>query len=159
MTSLLLALCVSLSAQAYAGSLDDSMATLKANITKLGEPKLEGTAKAGDQEVPVLYFGKKKINGNYDAVDNVKKKHGGTATVFVASGDEFICVTTNVLKGDGTRGVGIALPHGKAYAAIKKGEGFCGEVEILKSMYDTCYEPIKDAAGKTLGIFYVGIKK
>ena len=144
---------------ALADKTAESLETLKSSLKKMGEPTINGVEKAGDKSVPALFFGAKKINNNYVAVDNIKKKHGGTATVFVADGEDFIRVTTNVLKDDGTRAVGTPLAKNKAYEAIKKGEKFCGDVEILGSMYDTCYEPIKDAAGKTLGIYYVGFKK
>jgi hypothetical protein len=144
---------------ALAAKTEESLETLKSALKKFGEPKIQGTEKAGDKTVPGLFFGSKKINNNTDAVDNVKKKHGGTATVFVADGEEFTRITTNVLKDDGTRAVGTNLARNKAYDAVKKGEKFCGNVEILGAMYDTCYEAIKDASGKILGIYYVGFKK
>jgi hypothetical protein len=147
------------SSQLYAANTQEALDALKSALTKYGEPKVEGTFKAGDEEVPALSFGSKKMGGNTDAVDNVKKKHGGTATIFVAKGTEFIRLTTNVLKDDGTRAIGTPLAHNKAYDALMKGEKFCGEVEILKAMYDTCYEPIKGKDGKTLGVYYVGFKK
>lgn len=136
-----------------------ALATLKSKLNRYGTPKIEGAEETAGKKVGALYFGKKKINNNFDTVDDVKKSHGGTATVFVKEGDEFIRISTNVLKDDGTRGTGTPLAHNKAYDAVVKGETFCGEVEILGSKYDTCYEPIKDSAGKTLGIYYVGYKK
>ena len=143
-------------------SADDTKAaleTLKTTLNKLGAPKIDGTDKAADKSVPGLYFGSRKVNNNYTQVDEVKKKHGGTATIFVKDGEEFVRVTTNVLKDDGTRAVGTTLAHNKAYEKVIKGELFCGEVEILGSPFDTCYEPIKAADGKILGLYYVGYKK
>ena len=136
-----------------------SLETLKSKSTRYGVASLEGTEDVAGKKVPVLMFGKKKINNSFDVVDDVKKSHGGTATLFVKDGDEFIRVSTNVLKPDGTRGIGTPLARNKAYDSIMKGETFCGEVEILGKPYDTCYEPIKDAGGKTIGIFYVGFVK
>lgn len=157
---LLMAICsFMISTQAYAT--DDtktSLTTLKEILNKIGAPKIEGKDKAADKEVPALYFGKRKVNNNFDAVDMVKKKHGGTATIFVKDGEEYVRITTNVLKDDGTRAVGTTLAHNKAYDTIQKGETFCGEVTILEKPYDTCYEPIK-VDGKILGIYYVGYKK
>lgn len=135
-----------------------SLATLKETLNKMGAAKIEGKDKVADKEVPALYFGRRKLNNNFDAVDMVKKKHGGTATIFVKDGDEYVRITTNVLKDDGTRAVGTNLARNKAYDAIQKGETFCGEVQILDKPYDTCYEPIK-VDGKVLGIYYVGYKK
>lgn len=135
-----------------------ALEALKAKLNKTGDAKLEGQAKVGDKDVPVLYFGKKKINLNYDSVDDIKKSHGGTATVFVKSGSEFVRVSTNVLKDDGTRAVGTELAHNKAYETVIKGETYCGPVDILGKPYDTCYEPIKSGAN-IVGVYYVGYKK
>lgn len=148
--------CANLS---YSADTKKSLESLKTKLNKIGAPKLEGTASVAGKTVPAIYFGKVKINNNYDVVDDVKKTHGGTATVFVKDGAEYIRVSTNVLKDDGTRAVGTPLAKNKAYEAVNKGDTFCGEVEILGSPYDTCYEPIKDGAGTVLGIYYVGFKK
>ncbi|MGZ3788287.1 MAG: Cache 3/Cache 2 fusion domain-containing protein [Bacteriovorax sp.] len=136
-----------------------ALETLKSKLNRYGAPKTEGTEETAGKKVAALYFGKKKINNNFDIVDDVKKTHGGTATLFVKEGNEFVRVSTNVLKDDGTRAIGTELAHNKAYETVVKGDTFCGEVEILKSPYDTCYEPIKDATGKILGIYYFGYKK
>ena len=143
---------------AYSGDTKTSLETLKAKLNKLGAPKLEGTDTVAGKTVPAIYFGKVKINNNFDVVDAVKATHGGTATVFVKDGDEFIRVSTNVLKPDGTRAIGTPLARNPAYEAVTKGETFCGEVTILNLPYDTCYEPIT-ADGKVIGIYYVGYKK
>jgi hypothetical protein len=37
-----------------------------------------------------------KMNNNFVLVDEVQKEAGGTATIFVRSGDEFVRVATNV---------------------------------------------------------------
>jgi len=136
----------------------DSMAMLKDQLNKLGTPKVEGTEDVAGKKVPGLLFGTKKINSNYEVVDAVKKKMGGTATVFVKSGDEFIRVSTNVLKDDGNRAIGTELAKNAALEAIKKGEAYYGTVEILGKPYDTGYEPIK-VGSEVVGIYYVGYKK
>ena len=48
---------------------------------------------------------------------------------------------------------------GKAIANINKGEPFYGEADILGKPYVTGYDPIKDASGKVIGIWYVGYEK
>ena len=45
-----------------------------------------------------------------------------------------------------------------ATLAISGGQAFYGQVEILGKPYETGYEPIKDAAGSPIGIYYVGYK-
>jgi len=154
----LVLLALSLATTASAGDTKKSLEALKTRLNKSGAPKIEGTQTVGGKAVAAIYFGKKKINNNFDAVDDVKKSLGGTATVFVKDAEEFVRVSTNVLKEDGTRAIGTPLAHNKAYDAVQKGETFCGEVEILGTPYDTCYEPIKDGS-KVIGIYYVGYKK
>ena len=141
----------------------NSMASLKAMAAKLGAPKVEGKEAVGGKDAPGLYFGSTKINNNFDVVDAVSKKDGKgmTATFFARSGDEYIRVSTSVPKPDGSgRAIGTILdPAGKAIAEIKQGKPFYGEVTILGSPYITGYEPMKDAGGNVIGIYYVGYKK
>jgi hypothetical protein len=136
-----------------------AIAALDARLGKIGAPQLEGTEKVGDKSVAGLYFGARKINNNYDVVDEIKKSTGASATVFVKDGDEFIRISTNVLTPEGKRGVGTPLARAKAYEAVSKGESFCGSVDVLGTPFDACYNPVKDAAGKIIGVTYVGYKK
>jgi len=145
-------------AQAAEGDPKATIAALNERLAKIGAPKLEGTDKAGDKTVPAIYFGARKINNNYDVVDEVKKTTGATATVFVKEGDDFIRVSTNVLTPEGKRGVGTALAKAKAFDAVSKGDSFCGDVDVLGTPFTACYSPIKDA-GKVIGVTYVGYKK
>ncbi|HEY1092950.1 MAG TPA: Cache 3/Cache 2 fusion domain-containing protein, partial [Burkholderiaceae bacterium] len=134
-------------------------AELDARLAKIGAAKLEGNEKAGDKTVPGLYFGPRKINNNYDVVDEIKKKSGATATIFVKAGDEFVRVSTNVLTPEGKRGVGTQLARAKAYESVNKGQMFCGEVDVLGTAFDACYNAIKDAKGAVIGATYIGFKK
>jgi hypothetical protein len=138
-----------------------SMADLKAATARLGPPKLEGMEAVSGKQAAALYFGTTKVNNNFEVVDQVVKDNGGTATLFAKTGDEFVRVSTNVPKPDGSgRATGTVLdPKGKAITAINKGEPFYGEVTILEVPYITGYEPIRDASGKVIGIYYVGYKK
>jgi hypothetical protein len=136
-----------------------AIAALDARLAKIGAPKVEGTEKAGDKSVSGLYFGARKINNNYDVVDEIKKSTGASATVFVKEGEDFIRVSTNVLTPEGKRGVGTPLAKAKAYEAVSKGESYCGSVDVLGTPFDACYNPVKDAGGKVIGVTYVGYKK
>ena len=147
-------------AQDAAAKVKTSMAALKAETAKLGAPKLEGKDKVGDKDVPALYFGSSKINNSFAVVDEVVKQHGGTATLFVKSGDEYVRVSTNVKKPDGSRAIATILdPNGKAIVAIKANQAFYGDVDILGKLYTTGYEPIHDGANNVIGIYYVGYVK
>jgi len=138
-----------------------SMEALKAKTATLGAPKVEGKEAVGGKDAPALYFGTTKINNNFDIVDAVGKEDGQgmTATLFVKGGDEFIRVATSVPKPDGSgRAIGTVLA-GPALESIKAGKAHYGEVPILGTPYMTGYEPIKDASGATIGVYYVGYKK
>lgn len=152
-------LALSCSSWAQANDPKAVIADLDARLAKLGAPKLQGTEKAGDKEVPGFYFGTRKLNNNYDLVDDVKKKSGATATIFVKQGDEFVRVSTNVLTPEGKRGVGTTLARAKAYEAVSKGQSFCGDVDVLGTPFSACYNPVKDDKGAVIGVTYVGFKK
>lgn len=145
---------------AYADDAKSVITVLTDRLTKIGAPRIEGSDKAGsDKTAPGLYFGPRKINNNYDAVDDIKKAYGATATVFVRDGQEFVRVSTNVLTPEGKRGIGTTLARAKAYDSLAKGEQFCGDVDVLGTPYNACYNPLKDAGGKVIGATYVGFKK
>lgn len=137
----------------------EAMASLKAATSKLGAPKVDGMDAVSGKDASSLYFGTTKVNNNFEVVDAVTKEYGGTATLFAKTGDEFIRVSTNVPKPDGSgRAIGTVLA-GPALESIKMGKAFYGEVPILGVPYITGYEPIKDGSGAVIGIWYVGYKK
>lgn len=131
----------------HAEKVKEALQVMKAEAAKLGEPKADGSK---------LFFGTAKINGDYTIVDGLKAQFNCTATFFTKKGQDFVRISTNVIK-DGNRAVGTVLdPKGPAYAAIGKGEAFYGTVDILGKKYEAGYEPVKNAAGETLGVYYVG---
>jgi hypothetical protein len=137
-----------------------SMDLLKAQAAKLGAPKIDGTDTVAGKSVPAIFFGSTKIDNNFDLVDDVVKQMGGTATIFVKSGSDYVRVSTNVKKDDGSRAIGTVLdPNGKAIVSINKNEAFFGDVDILGKPYTTGYDPIHDASGAVIGIYYVGYMK
>ena len=143
-----------------ADTVKESMAVLKAKTASLGPPGLKGEDPVAGKAVPALYFGATKMNNNFAVVDAVKGEKGGTATLFVKVGEDFVRVATNVMKDDGSRAIGTVLdPKGKAIAAIKTGTAYYGEADILGKPYLTGYEPIQDASGNVIGIYYVGYPK
>jgi hypothetical protein len=162
-TAFVLAFSLVLPSTAQAQDLEKvkaSMALLKSKAEKLGPPKIEGTDTVADKTVPALYFGSTKMNNNFDLVDEVVKEAGGTATIFVKSAADYVRIATNVKKDDGSRAIGTVLdPNGKAIQSISKNEAFYGEVTILGKPYVTGYEPMRDAAGGVIGIYYVGYMK
>jgi hypothetical protein len=69
-------------------------------------------------------------------------------------------VATNVKKADGSRATGTILdPKGPVITMINKGDAYYGKANILGKKYVTGYEPIKNASGDVIGIYYVGYMK
>jgi hypothetical protein len=149
--------------QVLAGPAEDvqsAMQFLKSKAAAFGVPSIKGDDTVAGKTVPALYFGEAKMNNNFSLVDEVQREKGGTATIFVKNGDDFVRVATNVKKDDGSRAIGTVLdPKGKAIAAIAKGESFYGDVDILGKPYTTGYEPIRDASNNIIGVYYVGYLK
>ncbi len=140
----------------YLQLVHSSMEVLKLLCHQQGEPHLV-PVDSPDGPKDALFFGEKPVASDFSIVDQVRDMMGGTATLFVRRGDQFVRVSTNILKPDGQRAVGTILdPDGRAIAAIKKGEPYYGAVDILGKPYITGYEPIRDASGSTIGIYYVG---
>lgn len=142
-----------LSSQTVQGAMHVLMAEgARAGAVSLGpEVDLKG------RKVPELRLGKVSQTGNFTLVDEVKGQMGGTATLFVRSGEDYVRVSTNVIRADGGRAVGTVLdPKGAAYAAIREGRAFYGVVDILGKPYMTGYEPMRDAKGAVVGIWYTG---
>jgi Cache 3/Cache 2 fusion domain len=146
--------------QAQDAKVKKAMEVLQSMAGKMGPPKTDGIDTVAGKQVPAIYFGSTKMNNHFDLVDEVVKQAGGTATIFVKSGDEYVRVATNVKKDDGSRAIGTILdPKGKAIASIQKNEPFYGEVDILGKPYITGYEPIRDQSKNVIGVYYVGYLK
>jgi len=138
---------------------DSAMRVLQDQSLLKGSPSLSGEAIIAGETIPDLHFGAESQTMNFAIVDRVKELAGGTATLFAWDGANFIRVSTNVLKADGSRAVGTVLDnHGKAFASLKQGQAFEGVVEILGVPYTTSYVPIRDDKGKLAGAWYTGYR-
>lgn len=135
-----------------------AMALLKERGNDLGEATLTDRVQILDKNVPDLKLGTRSQIQDYGLVDSVTDITGGTATLFVKHGENFVRVSTNVMR-DGERAIGTILdPDGKAIKEIRRGRDFYGQVDILGTPYITGYSPIKNSQGETVGIWYVGYK-
>ncbi|MBL8279671.1 MAG: Cache 3/Cache 2 fusion domain-containing protein [Pelomonas sp.] len=98
-----------------------------------------------------------KLNGNFTQVDKFSAVNGGVATVFAAKGADFERITTSLKNEKGERAMGTLLDRqGAAYAAITAGKSYTGRASLFGRAYMTHYEPIKNDAGKVVGILFVG---
>ncbi len=136
----------------YADLVESSMHVLK----MLAEQKGPASLVTGpDREM--LVFGEHVASTDFSIVDKVTEIMGGTATLFIRRGEEFLRVSTNVKTPEGKRAIGTMLdPEGPAIAALRRGEAFYGAVDILGKPFITGYEPILNSAGEVIGAYYVG---
>ncbi|WP_417584414.1 methyl-accepting chemotaxis protein [Nitrincola sp.] len=133
-----------------------SMRLLIQRGQSLGEASQGELIDVNGQSVPELLLGDIPQANRFDLVDGVTAVMGGTATLFSRSGDDFVRVSTNVIN-QGERAVGTLLaPQGAAIKANREGRAFYGQVDILGNPFLTGYEPIHNAAGDVMGIWYVG---
>src|ERR1700726_3646470 len=93
-------------------------------------------------------------------VDRATSYVGGTATLFVydEASRQFVRRTTNVKKENGERAVGTQLaPDHPAQAVLRRGQAYKGPAMLFGNRFYTAYQPVFGAAGKVIGIIYVGI--
>lgn len=136
-----------------------SMRLLREVAFRRGAPSAGSMIQVADRTVPDLLFGGKSSAADFELVDYTVDVMGGTATLFTRAGDDFVRVSTNVQRTDGSRAVGTMLnPDGPAIAAIRRGSAYYGAVDILGRPYITGYEPVRNAEGEIIGITYVGYR-
>src|SRR6202045_2551921 len=97
---------------------------------------------------------------DHKIVDRTTSYVGGTATLFAYddASQQFVRRTTNVKKENGDRAVGtqLAADH-PAQALLRRGEAYKGPAMLFGRRFYTAYQPVIGAAGKVIGIVYVGI--
>ncbi|WP_439615048.1 methyl-accepting chemotaxis protein [Shinella sp.] len=95
---------------------------------------------------------------NHDLVDRTASSIAGVATVFAKQGADYVRISTNVKKEDGSRAVGTKLaPEHPAQAVLAKGEPYFGPAQLFGRDFMTGYFPVKNAAGANVGILFIGI--
>lgn len=99
-----------------------------------------------------LYKGDTIINGQHQIVDRIGSLTGDTVTIFC--GDTR--VATNVTK-EGQRMVNTQVSEEVRHAVLDNGEIFLGKADVVGTINYAAYQPIKDAQGNIIGIWYVGV--
>ncbi|MDD3363505.1 MAG: methyl-accepting chemotaxis protein [Syntrophomonas sp.] len=99
-----------------------------------------------------LYKGGTLMENNNDLVDLIGKLTGDTVTIF--KGDTR--VSTNVKKDD-KRQIGTQASAEVIQTVIKDSKTYIGRANVVGTWNETAYEPIKDAGGQVIGIWYVGV--
>jgi len=109
--------------------------------------------------LPVMKIGAQKVAGDYTIVDRIQQLVGGTATIFQMMPGGAVRISTNVQNTDGTRAVNTYIPSDSpVYKTVAAGQTYYGRAFVVNAWYQTAYEPIKDTAGKVIGMLYVGVK-
>lgn len=86
-------------------------------------------------------------------VDSIKQKHAVECTIF--QGD--VRVASTILDDSGNRIIGTKLNNARiSDSVLSKAETFIGRNTIVGKTYDTAYQPIKNSAGKSVGMIFVG---
>jgi methyl-accepting chemotaxis protein len=97
------------------------------------------------------------LNGNFTQVDKFTASTGGVATVFAVKGDDFLRITTSLKNEKGERAMGTLLgKQHPAYATLSAGKPYSGRATLFGRTYMTYYEPIKNDAGKQVGLLFIG---
>lgn len=99
-----------------------------------------------------LYKGNTLMEENFEVIDEIGKLTGDNVTIF--KGDTR--VSTNVKKNN-VRQIGTQVMPQVADAVLNHGKTYIGRAEVVGTWNETAYEPIKDANGKILGIWFVGV--
>lgn len=102
-----------------------------------------------------LYKGQSLISLQNDVVDSLSALTGDTVTIFLND----TRVSTTVRGSDGERAIGTKVSDAVAKKVLMNGERYLGEANVVGQIYQTAYEPIRDAHGNILGMLYVGISR
>jgi methyl-accepting chemotaxis protein-2 (aspartate sensor receptor) len=107
---------------------------------------------------PLLSLNGELLNGNDVHIQSFTRSTGAVATVFAAQGQgDFLRIATTLKNEQGEAALGSLLDRAHpAYAAIQAGQSYMGLANLFGRQYMTHYRPLKDAAGTTVGIAFVG---
>ncbi len=110
---------------------------------------------AGDWHLQdgLLFKGTQQMDGADDLVDSLSKVCGSKVTIF--NGDTR--VATTVKDSAGKRAVGTKASATVIDNVITQGKSFLGEAMVMGEDHYAAYQPIKDVAGKTIGMLFVGV--
>jgi two-component system NtrC family sensor kinase len=126
---------------------------------------LKGAAPVLDEQGNILgvLYGGILLNQNYEIVDRVKEivfkgekykgKEIGTVTVF----QNDLRVSTNVIDAEGNRAIGTRVSQEVHDAVLSRGIPWVARAFVVNHWYITAYDPIRNIAGKIIGMLYVGM--
>lgn len=101
-------------------------------------------------------------------IDDITKQTGATVTLFqrVNPAGDMLRVATTVAASDGQRAIGAYIPaimpdgsRNPVVETVLSGQTYRGRAYVVNAWYTTAYEPLRNANGDVIGMFYVGIKQ
>ena len=101
----------------------------------------------------LLFKGEQQIDGNNDLADYLSEICDSKVTLF--NGDTR--VATTVTDAAGNRQTGTKASQAIIDKVITRGDFFVGKASVMGEDHYAAYQPIKDAAGKTIGMLFVGV--
>ena len=100
-----------------------------------------------------LYKGETKMDGADSVVDSLSAVCDGKVTIF--RGDTR--VATTVTNDAGQRSVGTKASQAVIDTVLTRGENFVGQANVMGEEHHAAYRPLKDSAGKVVGMLFVGV--
>ncbi len=154
-----------LAARAYFKFIPTPMARPRAETEETAGMMLKAAAPILDPQGHVIgaIYGGVLLNRNFEIVDKIKAtvfqnlqykgKDIGTATLML----DDLRIATNVKNQDGSRAIGTRVTEEVYNCVIRQGQQWIGRAFVVNDWYITAYEPIRDLAGRNIGILYVGL--
>ncbi|MBP2654126.1 MAG: methyl-accepting chemotaxis protein [Firmicutes bacterium] len=99
-----------------------------------------------------LFKGNTLIN-DIAIVDEIKEMTNDSVTIFLLD----VRIATTVREPDGTRGTGTKAAEEVSNTVLKGNKTFIGKAQVVGVVNQTAYEPILDASGNVIGMFFVGV--
>lgn len=96
------------------------------------------TIDIGGKPTPTLKNGGKTLNLDFTVPDKFTSDTGVIATIFAASGEEFVRVSTSLKKENGERAVGTQLDHSHpSYPLLRNGTSYIGLATLFGKQFIT----------------------
>ena len=99
-----------------------------------------------------LFKGNTLVN-DITIIDEFKEMMNDSITIFLADAR----IATTVRTPDGARVIGTKAADEVSNTVLKNNKTFLGKAQVAGIVNQTIYEPILDASGKVIGMFFVGI--
>jgi methyl-accepting chemotaxis protein len=120
-----------------------------------------GTTSVKKEILPALYLDGMLLAGEFELIDQLTKKYDMPITIFQKTeDDDFIRISTSLLKADGKRAFGTKLGKDKhpGYNKLIAGEDYYGMASLFGSNYVTAYMPLKIDSNEVNVIVFAGLK-